>query len=218
MYNYNYGDYSNYASSANTFLGMAVGLAIFVIIVAIAVAVLLIIAYWKVFKKAGKKGWEAIIPYYNSWTLNEISGAHWIWWIVLTLAGAGIGQGINITLDGIDGGSVLSLGSPIASICRAAIVIATLVVSINVAKKFGKSTVFGVFLLGLLPFIGYPILAFGSAKYDDKLETAPHGIFDREWNKAHAKEVKKASNNCPSCNEKITAKMNNCPNCGTKLK
>ena len=212
MYNYDYGNLDRYASSANTFLGMAVGLAVFVIILAIAIAVLMIIAYWKLFKKAGKNGWEAIIPYYNSWTLNEISGAHWIWWIVLTIASAGAGQGISIKL-----GDVITTGGAITSMCSVAVILATLVVSINVAKKFGKTTGFGV-LCALLPFIGYPILAFGSAKYDKDAKVAPHGIFDRAWNKEHEKEVKKNINECPKCNEKVTKTMNNCPNCGTKLK
>ena len=211
MNNYNFSSYGNYGNSVESWLGVAAGFALFFIVIAIALAVLLIVAYWKLFKKAGKNGWEAIIPYYNSWTLNEISGAHWIWWIVLIIAGAGFGNGISGNISNI------IKTSAIASMCGAATILANLVISINIAKKFGKGTGFGV-LCALLPIVGYPILAFGSAKYDEKIETAPHGIFDREWNKAHAKEVKKVSNNCPSCNEKITAKMNNCPNCGTKLK
>lgn len=37
-------------------------------------------------------------------------------------------------------------------------------VSIAIAKNFGKDAGYGI-LLALLPFIGYPILAFGNAKY-----------------------------------------------------
>ena len=33
-----------------------------------------VIIRWKIFKKAGKNGWEALIPIYSSWTLFEISG------------------------------------------------------------------------------------------------------------------------------------------------
>ena len=42
------------------------------VIVSIAVCVLLIVAEWKVFTKAGKPGWAAIIPIYNVWTLYKI--------------------------------------------------------------------------------------------------------------------------------------------------
>lgn len=36
---------------------------------------------------------------------------------------------------------------------------------VGVAKAFGKSGVFGVFMLGFFGFIGYPMLAFGDAQY-----------------------------------------------------
>lgn len=44
------------------------------------------------------------------------------------------------------------------------IVIAFIIV-MDLAKAFGKSGAWGFFLLGLLPFIGFPILGFGSARY-----------------------------------------------------
>lgn len=40
-----------------------------------------------------------------------------------------------------------------------------IIVSIDVAKSFGKSTAFGVLGLAFFGFIGYPILGFGSARY-----------------------------------------------------
>lgn len=44
-------------------------------------------------------------------------------------------------------------------------IIAAIVVSIDVARKFGKGTGFGLGL-AFLPFIFYPILGFGSAQYN----------------------------------------------------
>ncbi|MBX3412688.1 MAG: signal peptidase I [Pirellulales bacterium] len=43
-------------------------------------------------------------------------------------------------------------------------IIAHIVVSIDVAKNFGKDTLYGVGLI-LFPFIFYPLLGFGDAKY-----------------------------------------------------
>jgi hypothetical protein len=40
-----------------------------------------------------------------------------------------------------------------------------IIVALEVAKAFGKSTVFAIFLLILFPFIGIPILGFGRAVY-----------------------------------------------------
>ena len=50
--------------------------------VEIAVLVLLIAGMWKVFQKAGKPGWAAIIPIYNIIVLLQITGKP-IWWLVL---------------------------------------------------------------------------------------------------------------------------------------
>ena len=50
----------------------------------------------------------------------------------------------------------------------------------NLAKKFGKSNGFA-FLCTILPIIGIPILAFGSAKYNKNAEVNGNGIFDVNW-------------------------------------
>ena len=51
-------------------------------IVGLLVAVLVIAGMWKVFTKAGKPGWAAIIPIYNLIVLLQIAGKP-LWWIVL---------------------------------------------------------------------------------------------------------------------------------------
>lgn len=49
---------------------------------AIAVIVLSIVAAWRVFKKAGKPGWAALVPIYNIYVLVQIAGRP-AWWFVL---------------------------------------------------------------------------------------------------------------------------------------
>jgi len=51
-------------------------------IIWLLVAILVIAGMWKVFTKAGKPGWAAIIPIYNTIVLLQIAGKP-IWWIVL---------------------------------------------------------------------------------------------------------------------------------------
>jgi len=41
-------------------------------IIALAVCIFLIVCEWKLFKKAGKPGWAAIIPIYNLYVLFDI--------------------------------------------------------------------------------------------------------------------------------------------------
>lgn len=53
-----------------------------IIVLYLAVIVLMIAAIWKVFVKAGKPGWAAIIPIYNMVVLLEIAQKP-TWWIIL---------------------------------------------------------------------------------------------------------------------------------------
>jgi len=53
-------------------------------IISLAISVLIIVALWKVYEKAGKPGWAAIIPIYNIWVLLEIIKKPW-WWPLLLL-------------------------------------------------------------------------------------------------------------------------------------
>ncbi len=48
-------------------------------------SILFIVAMWKIFTKANKPGWAAIIPFYNSYILFEIvlgSGIKFLWLFV----------------------------------------------------------------------------------------------------------------------------------------
>ena len=62
----------------------AQGISSIVVICWLAVVVLLIASWWKVFTKAGKPGWAAIIPIYNYIVLLQIAGKP-VWWIFLFL-------------------------------------------------------------------------------------------------------------------------------------
>jgi hypothetical protein len=95
--------------------------------------VIFIAAMWKIYTKAGRPGWAAIIPFYNIWVLLEIIGRPG-WWILLFFI-----PFVNIII--------------------------ALLVSIDLAKSFGKSAAFGIILLFFFNAIGYLILGFGDAEY-----------------------------------------------------
>jgi hypothetical protein len=147
--NYGYDYYNTYNSydydtaAAGLVGGFAVTYMIFMLclsLISIAVSVVEIIAMWKVFKKAGRGGWEAIIPFYNMWTLFEISGIH----------GAKIFFGF------------IPVAGPII------LLVYEIKAAISLSKKFHKSGGFAVLLI-LLSVVGYCILGFGNAEYDGKL-------------------------------------------------
>lgn len=48
------------------------------------VFLVLIFALWRIFEKAGKPGWAALIPFYNVIVLLEIVGKPW-WWLLLLI-------------------------------------------------------------------------------------------------------------------------------------
>jgi len=54
------------------------------IIFYVLILVLNIVGMWKVFEKAGKPGWAAIIPIYNVIVLLEIVGKP-VWWFLLII-------------------------------------------------------------------------------------------------------------------------------------
>ena len=51
-------------------------------LIGLAIVVAVIAGFWRVFDKAGKPGWAAIIPIYNIIVLLEIAGKP-LWWIIL---------------------------------------------------------------------------------------------------------------------------------------
>lgn len=59
------------------FIAMLLGGSVFILLLVIALYAVYVIGLWKLFKKAGKQGWEAIIPFYNTYVLVEISGLNW---------------------------------------------------------------------------------------------------------------------------------------------
>lgn len=66
----------------NEFWALLIGLGVSFFLIMIAIAVFQIICLWKIFEKAGKPGWAAIIPIYNIIVLLEVAGKP-VWWIIL---------------------------------------------------------------------------------------------------------------------------------------
>jgi hypothetical protein len=104
----------------------------------LAVIVLMLVSMWKIYVKAGREGWEAIIPYYNYYVMIvNICGMPPIYfWLLLV---------------------------PCANVVVALILI--FMIPIKLAEKFGKETGFAIGLIFLAP-IFYPMLAFGDAEYE----------------------------------------------------
>ena len=70
--------------SDSTAYAVASGILIVYYIAALAATVLVLVALWKIFVKAGKPGWGAIVPFYNTYCLFEMSfGNGWLFLLLL---------------------------------------------------------------------------------------------------------------------------------------
>lgn len=54
------------------------------VFVQLALMVLVVVSFWKIFSKAGKPGWAAIVPIYNIVVYLQVVNRP-IWWIILLL-------------------------------------------------------------------------------------------------------------------------------------
>jgi hypothetical protein len=50
-------------------------------LISLTLEVISLVALWKIFIKAGKPGWAALVPIYNYYVLLEIAGDPW-WWLL----------------------------------------------------------------------------------------------------------------------------------------
>jgi len=67
-------------------------------LIELAIAIVVIIGMWKVFEKAGKPGWGAIIPIYNLYLLAKIAGKSGWWVLLCCIPFAGVIFAILITV------------------------------------------------------------------------------------------------------------------------
>ena len=142
---YDYYDYGYTVSDPYVFtvLGTIFGAFLgIVIVISLVIGILQIIGTWKVFTKAGEKGWKCLIPIYNVVILFRISGLS-PWIIFGYLAGI-----IPFV------GWIVCLGITIYQ-CN------------SLAKSFGKDVGYTIGLL-FLPTIFYMILGFGNVQYIGK--------------------------------------------------
>ena len=84
-----------YRSSSDNFDALLAGGSVIAVIIyfiiMMALCVLVYVSLWKVFVKAGKPGWAALIPIYNFWVLYEISfNNNIMWFIFLFIPGLNI--------------------------------------------------------------------------------------------------------------------------------
>ena len=218
-------DYNTYSTVNEGALGILAGFGIIMLVIgliALAIGIIGIIGQWKAFKKAGKGGWEAIIPIYNTVVACQISGVS-PWWVLIYWAGS----------------LVLNVIAVIGSLASMAISIYfVILLNVSVAKSFGKDTGFAVGLIFLGPIfwlmLGSKAQYAGPTPMNDvvmgmfnKNNTAPNNGFQQPMNNNFQQpmnnNVQQPMNDqsqvkfCTGCGYKVVNGERFCPGCGKEM-
>lgn len=131
----------------DTVLAIVLGMGVVILLFALAWYILQVVAYWKIFTKAGQAGWKSLIPVYNTYIQYKMTwhtNMFWIWLLctIITLAFDGI-----IFTVGMVGAAILNV-----------------IACFKLAGAFGHGIAFGLGLFFFGP-IFYLILGLGSSEY-----------------------------------------------------
>ena len=195
---------------ASDFIRILISIFLIIFILSAIIYTLQVIGEWKMFKKAGKPGWPALIPIYNDYILCKITGVN-PWWILIVIA---IGPACNI-IPGV--GSLLSL---VISIYFC------IILNVSIARSFGKEDGWAVGLILLKPFFMFA-LGIGNSEYQGE-KPMNDVIFETlgiNNNKTQTKEANiqtepvnaQLGKICPSCGIQVGEESKFCPNCGKEL-
>lgn len=189
--------YQNYSNYFNPLFALISGSLIIFGFLFLGLGILYLIAKWKVYQKAGKFGWEALIPFYSTWILVEISGLKWWFFFIAAASGLSIVLGLGLLFPL---GNIVSL-------------IGLFFCHYNLAIKFGKEPISYGIGLTILPIIFYPILAFSlENKYNHDASVSSYGPIKEEKVNDYYNNRKNYNPNSKSNN-----KINFCRNCGNKV-
>ena len=189
------------AGSGSPYLAGIIVILVMLLIILIPFLCIYIVGRWKMYKKAGRQGWESIVPIYSDWVYVEMAGLNW-WWFFFLIASS-----ISLSFKFNDGDS-----SFIVSIAG---LVGTFVCNYNISKKLGKDTGFAV-LMTIFPFIVVPMIGFSNNyTWNDNAEVTLNGPFD------NVKNGNTGSNESTTSTKNTTKKDSDgkfCTNCGAKVK
>ncbi len=143
-------------NSLQTLIAGYAALILVVFIIILLLVLFITVCNWIIYEKAGQPGWAAIIPLYSTIIRLKIAGKpiSWVAWTIQYIFFA--------VVNAIDRGGVIT--GVLYFFSLVAFFVINVITLNGLSKSFGKDAGFTVGLL-FLPFIFFPMLAFGSAKY-----------------------------------------------------
>ncbi len=136
-------------------LAMLAGFLMVIVIGIVVWYILQVIAYWRIFRKAGEPGWKSIIPFYNLYIQYKISwsGGWFFLFLACSIAGA--------VLNEFTGSAyIIAIIVSVIGVCIA------IYESYRLSRAFGHGVPFAIGILFLSP-IFIMILGFGSSEYQE---------------------------------------------------
>ena len=199
-YGYDYGSYDSGVGS------IVAGALLVPIIIGLLMGAYSIFVMWKIFVKAGKPGWIALIPFYNMYTLFEITWGNG--WIFL---------------------SMFAVIIPVLGYIAFFVIL--FLTMIKLSKAFGKSDGFAVGLI-FLSIIFMSIIAFDDSTYlgvpkKENNTTQPQNNGYNNYNNYNQPQNNDFMNDqntqptnlgstfCSNCGTQLSQDTTFCPNCGT---
>ena len=160
----------------------------------IGVAVVMVIAWIRLFKKAGEGWWKVFIPVYGTYCQFKVADSGGIFFGIVATS---VAQSLLVNLFAAGNGD--SPGILIVSaLAGIVILILTLIYCMRLAEAYGKSKGFGVGLFFLYP-IFILVLAFGSSEY---------------WSGSTSSYVSYRNWTCPDCGMVNAPSRGTCEQCG----
>lgn len=140
--------------------------------------ILFIISNWRIFKKAGEKGWKALIPFYNMYLLFKIVGMKkWFWGMIIL----SVVVSIITAIDGVVGltsirkvdmntfdfqAHLVSFITLLINFCINVFVVC--IYACRTSKAFGHGFGWAIGIV-LIPNVFWLMIGFGKSKYNKKV-------------------------------------------------
>ena len=218
-----YGSYGSYGTAAGAIVGGVLIFFLVVALISLAVSICTIIGQWKVLKKAGKNGWEAIVPVYGQIVICQVVGVN-PWWLLVVFIG----------------GFVLNIIPVIGSLASMAISVYFMVLlNVSVARSFGKNDGFAAGLI-FLPPVFWLMLGSKDVKYcgqrpmkDYVMDFVNEKILNKNTQSTNMNQnmnnngfqngMNNASSSqatvrfCTACGYKVANGERFCPSCGKEM-
>ena len=150
----------------------------FAIFACLLLLVLQVIAYWKLFQKAGQPGWKSLIPFYSTYVLFGIAWKKSMFWATIAIVAVSSIASVIFTsattqMAMLSSITVYGMASMVISFlllltCAALSLVIQIALSVHLSRAFGHGGGYAIGLI-LLPTIFMLILGLGNSHYQKKV-------------------------------------------------